>query len=66
LGRAEQILTDIDGERPGEGPLTQKQADDRSRANPVSQLAEPVAKPKKPKVKQAPPPLSPLDPPGPF
>jgi hypothetical protein len=66
LGRAEQILTDIDGERPGEGPLTQKQADDRSRANPVSQLAEPVAKPKKPKVKPAPPPLSPLDPPGPF
>jgi hypothetical protein len=66
LGGAEQILTDIDGERPGEGPLTPKQADDRSRVQPASNPAEQApSRPKKPKAK-AKPAVSPLDPPDRF
>ncbi|MBB4200790.1 hypothetical protein GGD83_004619 [Rhodoblastus sphagnicola] len=66
LGRAEQILTDIDGERPGEGPLTPKQADDRSHVQPGPKVDEKaLVKPKK-RAKPEPPPVSPLDPPGLF
>jgi len=65
LGRAEQILTDIDGERPGEGPLTAKQADERSRAQPAApEIAEKA--PPKPKKKPKPSAPSPLDPPTPY
>jgi hypothetical protein len=67
LGRAEEILTEIEGERPGEGPLTPKQADDRSHAQPEPKVAEQAPpKPKKPKAKPAPTPVSPFDPPTPF
>ncbi len=64
LGRAEGILTDIEGERPGEGPLTEKQADERSHAQAAKvaqqdQGKSPPAKAKKLKLK---PMLSPLDP----
>jgi len=65
LGRADQILTDIDGERPGEGPLTVKQADDRSRAQPDSKLVEKAPPKPKKKAKPAPPAISPLDSPFP-
>lgn len=67
LGRAEQILTEIEGERPGEGPLTPKQADERSRVQPAAPAVAAQAPPKpKKKPKPAPPALSPFDPPNPF
>lgn len=67
LGRAEQILTEIEGERPGEGPLTAKQADERSRVQPAAPAvaAQTPPKPKK-KPKPAAPAISPFDAPSPF
>lgn len=65
LGRADQILTDIDGERPGEGPLTVKQADERSRAQTDPKLVEKAPPKPKKKAKPAPPAISPLDSPFP-
>ena len=66
LGRAEQILTEIDGERPGEGPLTPKQADERSRVQPAAPAVAEQAPTTKPKKKPKAPTLSPLDPLGRF
>jgi len=70
LGRAEEILTEIEGERPGEGPLTAKQADERSRVQPAAPaVADPaIAAQAPPKRKKKPvaPPVSPFDPPDRF
>jgi hypothetical protein len=69
LGPAEQILTDIEGERPGEGPLTAQQADVRSRLPPQAKPAEPNETEKPPRKRtrrsraSAPAPQSPIDPP---
>jgi hypothetical protein len=67
LGRAEQILTDIEGERPGEGPLTAQQADQRSHVQPASKPTDPKPAEKPPQKRKSrrppPPPDSPLDPP---